>query len=142
VYIITGLKTVTGAAVKTNKRFASASNAGVEVEVPGSGGILPWATKPEISTKQEVKDNTSWEDHSDFVFAYRVSKVWVKKGSVREEEFTKGAMFEREEKTVANVAIEIIKVEEADPAEEGFLKEEIIDGDEKVIIALPEREAI
>lgn len=142
VYIITGLKTATGAAVKTNKRSASASKAGIEVEIPGSGGVLPWGTQPEISTKQEAKDKMSWEDHSDFVFAYRVSKVWVKKGSIQEQDFTKGAMFEREEKTVINVALEIAKVEEADPAEEGFLKEEIIDGDEKIIIALPERAAM
>lgn len=138
VYIITGLKTVTGATVKTNKRSASVCKAAIEMEIPGSDGILPWATKPEISSKREVKNNMSWEDHSDFIFAYRVSKVWAKKGSILEEDYTKGAMFGREEKAMVDIAPEIVKVEEADPAEEGFLKEEITDGDEKVIIAMPE----
>ncbi|KAL6899984.1 hypothetical protein GGI43DRAFT_54521 [Trichoderma evansii] len=139
VYIITGLKTATGAAVKTSKRSASANNAGIELEIPGSEGILPWASKPEITMKKEVNNNMSWEDHSDFIFAYRVSKVWVKKGSILEEDFTKGARFEKEEKAVVNVTLEVAKVEEADLEAEGFLKEEIIDGDEKVIIAILER---
>lgn len=43
---------------------------------------------------------------------------------------------------MVNIVLEIAKVEEADPAEEGFLKEEIIDGDEKIIIALPEKAAM
>lgn len=140
VYIITGLKTVTGAAVKTNKRTASANAVGIEAAVPGGDGIIPWTTNPEIATKQGAKDRMSWEDHSDFVFAYRVSKVWAKRGSILEEDYTKGAMFGREEKAVVNIAPEVAKVEEADPAEEGFLKEEIVDGDQKVIIALPEKE--
>lgn len=138
VYIVTGLKTVTGAAVKTSKRSVSANKAGIELEIPGIEGILPWATKPEITMRKEVENKMSWEDHSDFIFAYRVSKVWVKKGSILEEDYTKGARFEKEEKAVVNIALEIAKVEEADPAEEGFLKEVIIDGDEKIIIAIPE----
>lgn len=142
IYIITGLKIVTGASVKTNKRTASTNAVGIELAIPVDEGILPWATKPEISSKREAKDKMSWEDHSDFIFAYRVSKVWVKKGSILEEDYAKGAMFEREEKTMVNIVLEIAKVEEADPAEEGFLKEEIIDGDEKIIIALPEKAAM
>ncbi|KAK1252197.1 hypothetical protein MKX08_003384 [Trichoderma sp. CBMAI-0020] len=137
VYIITGLKTVTGAAVKTNKRSASATTTGIEVAIPGGEVVLPSAN-PEIFTKKAARDKMSWEDHSDFIFAYRVSKVWVKKGSILEEDYTKGAMFEREEKTVVKIALEIARVEEADPAEEGFLTEEMIDGDEKIMIALPE----
>lgn len=113
---------------------------GIEAAVPGGDGIIPWTTNPEIATKQGAKDRMSWEDHSDFVFAYRVSKVWAKRGSILEEDYTKGAMFGREEKAVVNIAPEVAKVEEADPAEEGFLKEEIVDGDQKVIIALPEKE--
>lgn len=139
IYIITGLKTVTGAAVKTNKRSTSVTKAAIEVEIPDSKGILPLATKPEIAAKKEVKNNMSWEDHSDFIFAYRVSKVWVKRGSIFEEDFTKGAMLEKEEKKALNIALQIAKVEEADPAEEGFLEEEIIDGDEKIIIAMSKR---
>lgn len=142
VYIITGLKTITGAAVKTNKHSASANTVGIEATMPGGEGISTWTAKPEISLKKEAKANMSWEDHSDFIFAYRVSKVWVKKGSILEDDYTKGAMFEREVKTVVNIALEITKVEEADPAEEGFLKEEMMDGGEKIIIALPERAGI
>ncbi|KAL7917440.1 hypothetical protein ACQKWADRAFT_325756 [Trichoderma austrokoningii] len=137
IYIITGLKTVTGAAVKTNKRSASANTVGIDA-APGGGGILLWTATPEITTKQEAKYEMSWEDHGDFVFAYRVSKVWVKRGSIREEDYTKGAMFGREERTVIDMVLKIAKVEEADPHEEGFLKEELMDGDDKVIIGLPE----
>lgn len=102
--------------------------------------MLNLTAKPEISTKKEAKANMSWEDHSDFIFAYRVSKVWVKKGSILEEDYTKGAMFETGEKTVRSLTLEVVKVEEADPVEEGFLQEEMVDGDEKLIIALPEKE--
>lgn len=139
VYIITGLKTVTGAAVKTSKQSASANTVGIEAKMPGGDGMLNLTAKPEISTKKEAKANMSWEDHSDFIFAYRVSKVWVKKGSILEEDYTKGAMFERGEKVVGSPTLEVAKVEEADPAEEGFLQEEMIDGDERIMIALPER---
>ncbi|PTB36263.1 hypothetical protein M441DRAFT_62242 [Trichoderma asperellum CBS 433.97] len=143
VYIITGLKTVTGAAVKTNNYSASANKVGIEAEIPGSEGILPWTTKPGIATKQQVKDNVSWEDRGDFIFAYRVSKVWIKKGSILEDDYTRGAMFANHVTTavnpVMNIGLEVEKVEEADPAEEGFLKEEIMDGDERIIIAMPER---
>ncbi|KAM0518965.1 hypothetical protein ACHAPE_003956 [Trichoderma viride] len=140
VYIITGLKTVTGAAIKTNKHFASANTIGIEATVPGGDGMLNLTVKPEISTKKEAKAKMSWEDHSDFIFAYRVSKVWVKKGSILEEDYTKGAMFEKGEKTVGSLTLEVVKVEEADPVEEGFLQEEMIDGDERLMIALPVRE--
>lgn len=140
VYVITGLKTVTGAAVKTNKQSASANTVGVEVTMPGGDGMLNLTAKPQISAKKEAKSNMSWEDHSDFIFAYRVSKVWVKKGSILEEDYTKGAMFGREEKAMVDIAPEIVKVEETDPMEEGFTQEETIDGDEKIMIALPQTE--
>lgn len=140
VYVITGLKTVTGAAVKTNKQSASANMVAIEATVPGVDGMPNLTVKPQISTKKEAKANMSWEGHSDFIFAYRVSKVWVKKGSILEEDYTKGAMFGREEKAMVDTAPEIVKVEEADPAEEGFTQEETTDGDEKVMIALPQTE--
>lgn len=69
--------------------------------------------------------------------------MWIKKGSIVEDDYTRGAMFAKHATTavrpVVNSALEVEKVEEADPAEEGFIKEEMIDGDERNIIEMPER---
>jgi hypothetical protein len=95
---------------------------------------------PGMGEKRETKGGTSWEDSSDFVFAYRANKVWVRKGSIMTEDYVKDAMLGEEVVKTEGVLLQVAKEEEAGPEIEGSLKEELMDGDEKVICMIPQDE--
>lgn len=81
----------------------------------------------------------SWEGSSDFVFAFRVRKVLVEKktGVVsKDEDYRRGAMLEREHNTF-EVPVLSILAEDPDLEQEGFSKEELMEGDMSVICAVP-----
>lgn len=125
-YIITGLKTVTGAKAKSYKSRAVGGNLGVEVDgTVWSGGGVPVSVGPVAEGNMERKDGVSWEGSSDFVFAFRVRKVFVEKpGKLRsDEDYKSGAMFERERATNVDPQLSILAVEDPDAEQEGFVKE-------------------
>lgn len=138
IYIITGLKTVTGAEANTLESRTVGSNLAVEVDgTVWSGGAVPVGGGPGIEGKTTTSQGTKWEASGDFVFAFRVSKVVVKKtGDVGEEEFRKGAMMDGESK-VNKPDLSIVSVEEPDAKSEGFGDEEVMEDDEVVFCGVP-----
>ncbi|KAK1842864.1 hypothetical protein CCHR01_14507 [Colletotrichum chrysophilum] len=95
VYVITGLKIAVGAEISSNHTRAIERSFGVEVDATAWGGV-PVGVGPEFGIKTETKQKVEWEGTNDFVFAYRLRKVAVKKtDKVKENsDYVKGAMME------------------------------------------------
>ncbi|RFU35432.1 hypothetical protein B7463_g888, partial [Scytalidium lignicola] len=144
IYVITGLKTVTGARAKSLRARTVSGSFGVEVDgTVWSGGSVPVGGGPHIGGKKETKIATSWEGSSDFVFAFRVRKVLVerKMGTVKkDEDYKTGAMLEDKIEEMDAPEFCIVTEEDPDAEEEGFLKEELMDGDAMVACAVPNLE--
>ena len=97
VYIITGIKIVSGAQGTTTSSRSVGGVVGAQVDgTVLSGGLAPVGGGPEVRRGKETKNAVSWEGSTDFVFAYKVSEVRVSKsGEVkRERDYTKGALYE------------------------------------------------
>ncbi|KAM0546215.1 hypothetical protein ACHAPJ_011001 [Fusarium lateritium] len=140
VYVITGLKVVTGAEANTLKSRTLGGNLSAEVDgTVWSGGAVPIGGGPGIEGKVTNSQRTKWEGSSDFVFAVRLSKVVVKKGEINEEEYRKGAMLDDGWK-VNQPDLSIVSVEEPDAKAEGFDEEKLMDDDEVVLCAIPREE--
>jgi len=142
IYIITGLKIVTGAKAKSHKSHALGGTLGVELNgTIWGGGTVPIGGGSEVEGKKERKEGTSWDASSDFVFAFRVRKIGVKKtGAVKkDEDYRTGAMLGNE---IENGDIEELSFEEGDPdvESEGCEGEELIEGDVVVNCAIPKVE--
>ncbi|RMJ16557.1 hypothetical protein CDV36_003706 [Fusarium kuroshium] len=144
VYIITGLKVVTGAQASTIKSRSVGGAVGVEVDATiWTGGAVPIGGGPGVEAEVGNKVSTKWEGSSDFVFAFRVSKVRVGKATgkvLSEGEHRKGAMLEREEGTVKGPELSVMGVEQPDAKAEGFDLEELVDDEEVVFCAIPREE--
>lgn len=93
-YMITGVKIARGAHVtsKTTKAHQEMLKVGVDMTaltaVPVSGG-------PKMETSRTNERQVKFDGSSDYVFAYRVSKIRLRKdGKVKaQEDFNKGALF-------------------------------------------------
>jgi hypothetical protein len=114
------------------------------VEVDGtawSGGAVPIGGGPEVSATVSRMRGTAWEGSSDFVLAYRVRRVKVgKKGVVRkDEDYTTGAMLGHDEVVEVERPGVDIEMEDLDASEgaDGFVVEEVMDGEEVVVCAVP-----
>ncbi|RYP30526.1 hypothetical protein DL767_006203 [Monosporascus sp. MG133] len=144
VYIITGLKVVTGAEANTLKSRTVGGTLAVEVDGSvWSGGTVPIGGGPGVEGKVGNKAGTKWDHSSDFVFAFRVSKVFVGKVTgqvVSEEDYRKGAMLGNETEKVKGPELSVLKVEEPDADGEGFDAEELMDDEDVVVCAIPRQE--
>lgn len=141
IYIITGLKVVTGAEVETQKSNTVGGTLALEVDgTVWSGGTVPIGGGLGLEGKLGNKSSTKWEASSDFVFAFRVSKVFLqrKTGQVlSEEEYRKGAMLENETERLKGPDIEVREVQEPSAESEGFDAEMLMDDEETVAVAVP-----
>lgn len=89
-----------------------------------------------------TKAVTTFKNSDDFVFAFRVSKVLVGKGTdqvVSEEDYRRGAMLgnEEEQQQIKSPPLSILKVEYPDAEGEGFDAEELTEGEHVVVCAIP-----
>jgi len=141
VYIITGIKIVSGAqgATKTSRSVDGMVGAQVDGTVL-SGGVVPVGGGPEIRRGRGTKSVVEWKGSSDFVFAYKVSEVRVSRaGEVkREREYTKGAIYEdgvemREADTLVPALVECLSVN----LEGGFDAEGVEEGGVVVTYGVP-----
>lgn len=133
VYVITGLKTVTGAKAESLRSAAVGGSVQAEVDALAWTGI-PVGGGPGVGGRKVDRQSVAWTSGSDFVFAFRVRKVWAQKKMVtvkKEEDYKKGAMLDGAVEGVDGPGVSITAEEEAD-AEEGFLKEELMNGEEVV----------
>lgn len=108
IYIVTGLKIVTGARAKTLKSKSIEGSLGVTVDgTIWSSGVVPVSGGPEISGAISRKESISWEESSDFVLAYRLRKVKVSKaGKVnREGDYKTGAMLDEHDRAAMEASV-------------------------------------
>ncbi|KAF4338101.1 hypothetical protein FBEOM_8000 [Fusarium beomiforme] len=141
-YVITGLKVVTGAAANTFKSRTVGGDLSVEVDgTVWSGGAVPIGGGPGIEAKVGQSHQTKWEG-GNFVFAFRVSKVRVKKsGEVKsEEEYTKGTMLEPQSQVHKQAGLDIIALEDPSARDEGFEEEKLMEDDDEILCAIPQDE--
>ncbi|KAF4626073.1 hypothetical protein G7Y89_g12088 [Cudoniella acicularis] len=143
-YIITGIKTVTGAKAKSLKSCGVGANLGIELDgTVWSGGTMSIGGGPTIEGKTENKAGTTWEGSSDFVFAFRVRKVRVeqKTGTVNDDDdYTAGALLGNEVKKKGVPDLSISAEEDPKAEDEGFEEEELMEGDAVIFCAVPKVE--
>ena len=134
VYIITGLKTAKGVQAKT----LSTRSAGTGLKAEANGLLLadPVTVGPTVSGDRTGSQSMAWESGSDFVFAFRVRKVVVKKktGGVKaDENYIRGAMLDKESDPGSDeLGFEVVFDGEVDVVGEGLGYEELLDGEELV----------
>ncbi|KAJ2987377.1 hypothetical protein NUW58_g4378 [Xylaria curta] len=137
IYIITGLKTVSGAKVESLRTRVVDGGISPEVDatvwsgVPVGGGI-------EAGGQVGNRGAVAWEAASDFVFAFRVQKIMVEKrtGAVSSEDYKKGALLDAAIEKRNETEFNILE-EEIDDQVEGFLKEQLTDDDGLMVCAVP-----
>lgn len=97
VYVITGVKTVRGAKCTTVSSQVREGHIGVQVDptLP-AGGLVSTGVGQEVHGGREKSLKMSWNGNSDFVLAYKYSKLRVNRaGNVKKEkEVLKGAFME------------------------------------------------
>lgn len=94
-YMITGIKTVAGAKAK---RSVHSTRAG-EIKVGHDGTFTgaPVYFGPEMVLSRKDKEVAAFHGSSDFVFAFRVRKITVKRGQeISSDDYTKGALYDAE----------------------------------------------
>ncbi|KAL7928238.1 hypothetical protein V8C35DRAFT_318661 [Trichoderma chlorosporum] len=142
VFVITGLKIVTGmeANMFTANTVRSSPTIQINSTLPHVGPVTLGSsgTESNISTKHV----TTWKNGDDFVFAFRVSKVFVGKAAgqvVSEEDYRRGAMLSSDEEAqkVTGPQLSILSIEYPDAEGEGFDAEELTEGEDVVICAIP-----
>ncbi|KAF7553489.1 hypothetical protein G7Z17_g3625 [Cylindrodendrum hubeiense] len=135
VYIITGLKTVYGAKAKSQTSRSHGGNAAISVDgTVWSGGAVPLGFEPGVEGRRETTQGTSWQDSSDFVFAFRVRKVNVSRKTHavdNSDDYIKGALLDGKiNKLVESVPELVITSQEESKAEdEGYDEDELTEGD-------------
>ncbi|RFU80039.1 hypothetical protein TARUN_2157 [Trichoderma arundinaceum] len=141
VYIITGLKVVTGIEANMSSLRTVRSSPAVRIDstLPHAGPISTHGLGTE--SKAVNKAVTKWASSDNFVFAFRVSKVLVSQATgqvVSEEDYRKGAMFDSNEfsRQLKGPQLSIRKVEDPDAENEGFDVEELMEGEDAVLCAI------
>ena len=135
VYMITGIKTVTGAAVTVSISEGRAANASVGFD--GTMVGVPVTVGPEVGYETSEGSEASFKNSSCVVWAYQLRKVKVKKGEVTSKEFVKGALFADGDGSGKAVELEVDEsLDEGIETLEAYDEE---DGEECVCI-LPEGE--
>ncbi|KAK6206545.1 hypothetical protein LQW54_007615 [Pestalotiopsis sp. IQ-011] len=141
IYIITGLKVVTGIQANTHRGRNVAGNVAIEVDgTVWSGGAVPVGGGPSMESSVSNTTGRRWEDAGDLVFAFRVSRVLVNKksGLVRsEEEYQKGAMLDHKSQNALGVQLSTSEIRGTDPEVEGLVIEETLDDGDIVLYAIP-----
>jgi len=144
--MVTGLKIVRGGKIKSNKARGHGGALSVGVDVTALAA--PVEIGPEIEVQTQKGDDVEWGSSDDFVFAYRLGRLKVKKKSaqVKEEEYTKGSLFGLNLDQHGNVGAEKedefeVDAFEGDEAVAGEFEDELIgavDDDEDCFCVMPE----
>lgn len=129
---------MSGAKAKSLRSTAAGGDFTAEVDLTALGGA-PVGIGPSVGVKREDRQNVAWEGGDDFVFAFRVRKLSVKKdGTLKnDKDFKKGAMMDNIVEAPVRTEVTLISDEEADAEMEGFQRYEVLDDDEIVVCAIP-----
>ncbi|KAL7940992.1 hypothetical protein V8C42DRAFT_201576 [Trichoderma barbatum] len=141
VYVITGLKVVTGTEASMLTSHAVRSSPAIQIDstIPHFGPIK--LNSPRTEGSASTNAVTKWENGNDFVFAFRVSKVLVGEATgqvVSEEDYRGSAMLGNDEvvQKIKNPQLSILKIEYPDAEGEGFDAEELTEGEDVVVCAI------
>lgn len=95
-FLIVGVKTVSGAAVKRAISGNIGGSLDISIDAAIAGSPVPASVGPSVVSSSGRNEAVSFEGSDDFVFAFRVQKLRVKRREedVRQEDYIKGAMFE------------------------------------------------
>ena len=148
VYIISGLKIVRGGKIKSSKTRGHGGT--LSVGIDGTALAAPVEVGPEFEVQRAKGEDVEWGGSDDFVFAYRLSRIKVKRktGEVKEEKYVKGALYELKPDEDGNTIQEespIFEFEklEGDEVIAGEFEEELVhvqDDDEgDCVCVVPER---
>lgn len=132
-YIVTGIKAVTGATARTSDAVGKKGRAGVEVDGTLLGGA-PVSLRPEAEIERHAGQEISFDGASDFVFAYRVQKIKIsRKGEASHEDYSKRAMLDAQKPPRkvegADASFDVSQLDNADLEAEGFQVEDIGSGE-------------
>ncbi|KAK8072094.1 hypothetical protein PG996_005442 [Apiospora saccharicola] len=92
-YIVVGVKTVTGARVSRSSGRTASAESGFSVDAAAAGSPVAVSVGPEAAFSQSSRDTVSFDGSSDFVFAFRVRKLIVKSREIVQKDENRGAMF-------------------------------------------------
>ncbi|MCJ1443063.1 MAG: hypothetical protein MMC23_003560 [Stictis urceolatum] len=95
VYMITGLKMVHGAKVGEKNSKGHGGNAKIGADLTATGA--PVTVGPDVEYSVEKGQEVSFDGGSDFVFAYRLTRIKYKRKNLVSEEYTKAALFSSDE---------------------------------------------
>ncbi|KAK5993702.1 hypothetical protein PT974_07138 [Cladobotryum mycophilum] len=151
VYIITGIKVAYGAKAGSEQSVAHDGKLALSVDSAVLGGftgnVSALAVEPQVEHKSVASGSTSWQGSSDFVFAYRVTRVRVAKKQrghvIDHDDYTKGAMLGNEAEGPVEAVSEVFVLshEEASPGDEGYSEVTVLEDGEAVSCAVPRAEA-
>lgn len=139
VYVITGIKRVSGAKCATKSSLAVDGLLGAQVDgTILTGGTVPVGGGPEVRGGYAKKFNISWKGSKEFVLAFKVSKIYVDKlGLVtKEEEYLKGAFLEHGAPKQDSSELDF-RVVQPD-VEAGFEVATVMEGDDAIKFGIPE----
>jgi len=91
-YMITGVKTVTGASISTS--FSKARSYGAKVGIEGFSTGAPLLAGPELEGRVNQSEAIEYRKKDPIVFAYQLVKVNLKDDNAKVTPAVKGAMFE------------------------------------------------
>ena len=144
IYMITGIMIASGASSVTGYMKEKGMYAHVGVDATMFTGV-PISAGPELGLSSKTENEVSFQDADDFVFAFRVREIKVKKsGEVTDTRFDKGALFSigGDEEGDGKVDIEIEGLDDEDTAGHDFgmdVKEiSTGDDDEDCLCVVPE----
>ena len=136
--MIVGIKRVTGARVKNTVEMQR----GVELKVALDGTVLtgaPVSIGPKVKYKTSGKDEMSFTGSTDFVFAFRLRKVRVKKNELELDDYRKGTLLgDQVDEVPLSETFSVLGLEDRDVSAKDFgLKDQelVMDGVEKVQVA-------
>ena len=147
VYMVTGLKIARGGRIKSSK--IRGHGGAVSIGLDGTALAAPVEVGPEVEIQRERGEAVEWNTEDDFVFAYRLSKIKVKRRAekIREEEYVKGALYDAETAKDGVVEPSLFEIDEieGDEAIAKDFEDQSVDagddgGDDACICILPRNE--
>jgi hypothetical protein len=120
-FMITGVKIARGANI--SKEMVREHGLSAKVGIDGTPGGVPVDLAVGGEASELLREKEKFDAPSDFVFAFRLRKIFYEKGSVQHREFTKGALFglnDGEDNDDGELAIEVLGPANRDTVAEDF----------------------
>jgi hypothetical protein len=138
-FVIVGVKTVSGAAVKRARSGSIGGSLDISVDAAVAGSPVPVSVGPSVETSSGSKESVSFEGSDDFVFAFRVHKLRVKRREegVQQEAFSKGALFEHSVGGKKELGVLEIGELDASDGPAGLVGQGVSDEDDEVVVYVP-----